>query len=63
MEKIEFIIDKHGDFVMEVNGVKGGKCKDITKALQNLGTITESKNTAEAFEIPVPDFLEQRLSE
>lgn len=63
MEKIEFIIDEHGDFTMEVNGVKGGKCKDITKMLQKLGTVAESKNTAEAFEIPVPDVIEQHLSE
>ena len=63
MESIEFIVDKNGDFTMEVNGVKGGKCKDITKALQTMGQTVSQKDTAEAFEIPVPDVIEQHIAE
>lgn len=63
MEKVEFVIDKDGNFTMEVNGVKGGKCKDITKALQKLGSVAETKDTAEAFDIPVPDVIKQHLTE
>lgn len=63
METIKITIDDNGQLDIEVDGVKGGKCRDITKALTLLGSVTKTKDTAEAFEIPVPDSIQQHLSE
>lgn len=52
---VEVTIDENtGEMVVEVNGVKGKSCKDITKALTQMGQVTQSDNTCEAYEIPLP---------
>ena len=45
---VEFIIKRSGDVTAHVQGVKGAKCIDLTKGLEeSLGKVMERKKTAE----------------
>lgn len=49
--RVIITIPKGGDLEIEVDGIKGPSCKDITKALEkSLGTVTDSKKKAEFYE-------------
>jgi len=50
MQRITVTISRTGEISYEVNGVKGASCKDLTKAIDNLGTVKESKKTGEYYE-------------
>jgi hypothetical protein len=50
MESIEVVIKKNGEVSYTVKGVKGSGCKNLTKAIDDLGRVTESKKTGEYFE-------------
>ena len=51
LHEIRVTIDKAGNVRMEVNGVKGTSCLDITKAIEEaLGNEVEREMTAEAYE-------------
>lgn len=46
-------VKKDGAIEYVVKGVKGKSCKDVTKFLDELGTVTSTKDTSEAFGTPV----------
>lgn len=48
MEQITVRISNTGEIEYDVKGVKGGKCKDLTKAIDAIaGKVLESKVTGE----------------
>lgn len=48
MEKIKVQISKTGEIAYEVSGVKGKRCKDLTKAIDEIsGKILSSEVTGE----------------
>lgn len=50
-EEMEITIDAHGKVSIKVAGVKGGKCLDITKPLEDaLGEVTVREMTSEYYE-------------
>ena len=62
MQEIEVYIDKKGKVRIEVRGVKGQRCLDITKALEEAlgGEIESREMTPESLE-DNPNQLDQRL--
>lgn len=62
MEKIKVKISKTGEIEYEVNGVKGKKCKDLTKAIDEIagGQILESHITGEYCQVDPEDRLRNR---
>ena len=51
---IKITIDKLGKTKIEVDGVKGQSCEEITKGIeQALGTVTSRKQTGEYYEQPL----------
>ncbi|MEK6833175.1 MAG: DUF2997 domain-containing protein, partial [Nanoarchaeota archaeon] len=51
MEEIKITITNEGQVVIEVNGVKGAACKELTKNLEKvLGDVVESKKKTEFYE-------------
>lgn len=62
MQEIEVYIDKNGKVRIEVRGVKGQSCLDITKALEEAlgGEIESREMTPESLE-DNPNQLDQRL--
>jgi hypothetical protein len=51
MQEITIRVSKNGKVNLGVLGVKGGSCKDLTKAMEKaLGSTTESENTQEFYE-------------
>lgn len=60
MEEIKIRIGKDGKVNLSVSGVKGGSCKDLTKALEKaLGVSTETKQTTEFYEQKVENQSQQ----
>jgi hypothetical protein len=54
LETIKVTISAAGDISYEVSGVKGKKCRDLTKAIDALSSkVLESKTTSEFCEIEV----------
>jgi len=52
MQTINVQISKTGEIQYDVAGVKGKKCKDLTKAIDEIsGTILETKVTGEFCEV------------
>ena len=51
MQEIKVVIEKDGSLSYTVKGVKGAGCKALTKAIDALGNVTETKNTREFCEI------------
>ena len=48
MENLLITIDADGNTKIEVRGIKGKSCKDVTKAIETaLGKVTSDKNTQE----------------
>jgi hypothetical protein len=56
MQEIEVIIDKDGKVRLEVRGVKGMSCLDLTKALEEAlgGQVEDRQMTPEASEAAQP---------
>ena len=50
MESIIVHIDSTGAIQYEVKGVKGRKCTDLTKAIDQLANVVETKKTAEFYQ-------------
>ncbi len=62
MEEIVIRISSDGKINLNVNGVKGSACKDLTKSLEkSLGTILETQNTGEYYEQEVEVTKNQTL--
>lgn len=53
MQEIKVVILPDGSLSYTVAGVKGKSCKDLTKAIDALGVVTETKTTGEYCEVPV----------
>ncbi len=52
-------IDRNGEVHIDVSGVKGATCTDLTQVLvQGLGQVQENCLTADAYEQELPDFVE-----
>jgi len=51
MEEITIRIGKDGKVNLNVEGIKGTGCKDLTKAMEKaLGTVEQTKATSEMYE-------------
>lgn len=50
MAKVKVRIKKDGSIEIEVEGVKGGRCLDLTKALEGVGKVVERKKKKEFYE-------------
>lgn len=62
MQEIEIFIDKNGKVRVEVRGVKGKACLDITQALEAaLGGQVESREMTPEADEQNPNQLDQRL--
>jgi hypothetical protein len=64
LQEIEVVIDKDGQVRIEVRGVKGGGCTDLTKGLEEAlgGQVVERQMTGEALEQPQEVQQQQRQS-
>ena len=51
MQEIKVVILPDGSLSYTVAGVKGKSCKDLTKAIDALGVVTETKTTGEYCQI------------
>jgi hypothetical protein len=58
-KNVKVTIRKDGTMEYNVSGVKGKGCKDLTKFLDQMGQVLESKNTAEYNQTPERE--EERL--
>lgn len=58
-EQIDVVIAKDGSLSYTVKGVKGSGCKALTKAIDALGTVKDTKTTAEYCELPNQNKLQQ----
>ncbi|HKQ72797.1 MAG TPA: DUF2997 domain-containing protein [Blastocatellia bacterium] len=63
LQEIDVFIEKDGQVRIEVRGVKGASCLDITAALEQAlgGQIAEREMTAESYET-AQDWLQDHLS-
>jgi len=66
--RIEIVIDPNTDdgaFEYEVQGIPGGKCKDIASAIDKaMGAIdVQKQDTAELHQHRLPDVIHQKLGE
>lgn len=52
MQEIKVVIAPDGSLTYSVAGVKGKSCKDLTKAIDALGIVTDTKTTSEYCELP-----------
>lgn len=61
LQELDIFIDPHGEVRIEVRGVKGPSCLELTRALENAlgGQVQSREMTAEAAE-QVGTFDEQR---
>ncbi len=51
-QELEIMIDNTGAVTVHVNGVKGGKCMDLTKELEEaLGVVVSRDKTGEFYQI------------
>jgi hypothetical protein len=51
MQEIKIVIGKSGKIVLDVNGVKGSGCKDLTKKLEKaLGSTESTRSKTEMYE-------------
>ncbi len=51
MQEIKVVIGKNNKVVIDVQGVKGSGCKDLTKAIENaLGSVDSDKKKSEFYE-------------
>jgi hypothetical protein len=63
LQEIDVFIEKDGQVRIEVRGVKGGSCLDITAALEQAlgGQIAEREMTAESYETTQESVLDQQI--
>ncbi|MGQ9675536.1 MAG: DUF2997 domain-containing protein [Chloroflexota bacterium] len=63
MQEMEIIIDKEGKVTVTTKGIKGPRCLEVSKALEEaLGTIEDRGFTSEYYEQPVDinDYLREQ---
>lgn len=52
MEQIIVTIKPDGSMSYKVNGVKGKSCKDLTKFIDEMGQVADTKTTPEFCQLP-----------
>lgn len=52
MEQIDVKINADGSLEYGVKGIKGKSCKDVTKLIDQIASVVETKNTAEFCALP-----------
>jgi hypothetical protein len=64
MQEVDVIIEKDGQVRIEVRGVKGPSCLDLTKGLEEAlgGQVAERQMTPEAQEVPQENVQREWLS-
>ena len=62
METIDIVITEDGALSYTVRGVKGSSCKALTKSIDALGTVKETKNTGEYCQLPTQQQQKQHGS-
>jgi len=58
MKTITFDVDRGGQVRVEVNGVQGPACKDLTLLFSGLGKVTGEELKADYYETPLRENLE-----
>jgi hypothetical protein len=62
--ELDIVIDEHGNISIQVNGVSGPQCVDLTKDLEAaLGVVTEQKKTGAYYEDSVSETVEISLED
>jgi hypothetical protein len=59
--EIDIDIKPDGTFSFGVKGVKGKKCKELTKFLEELGDIMNQDNTSEFYQDEVQEVAEKHI--
>lgn len=49
---IDISIDEEGKITSEVKGITGSACTQISKFLDDLGTVTEDRHTSDYYKTP-----------
>ncbi len=62
LQEIEVFIDKNGQVQVQVRGVKGTSCLDVTKALEAAlgGQVEDRQMTSEAYDTATEQVNEQQ---
>lgn len=62
LQEVEVFIDRDGQVRVEVRGVKGMSCLDVTKALEEAlgGRVADRELTPEAYETPAANERQQQ---
>ena len=51
MEEVKIVVGKNGEVKIDVHGVKGGSCQEVTKELEAaFGSVVERRKTGEYYE-------------
>lgn len=62
LQEIEVFIDKNGQVQLQVHGVKGMSCRDLTKELEAAlgGQVEDRQMTSEAYDTATEQVQEQQ---
>jgi len=60
--EIDIDIKPDGTFSFGVKGVKGKKCKELTKFLEELGDIMNQDNTSEFYQDEVQEVVGEQIT-
>lgn len=59
MARIRVTIDKQAKIKVDAEGFTGTSCKNATKVLEDLGTVTETVDKPDLYEVEDEEHLEQ----
>ena len=59
MQEIKVTISREGEISYEVRGIKGRGCKELTRAIDALGNLRETKTTGEYCQVDQGQQLKQ----
>lgn len=58
--EVEIVINPDGTVELEVQGIKGTRCEDITDVLtRELGEVEDQHYTSEYYDQDLPDYVEE----
>ena len=49
VKKIKFVIDENGEVTIDVDGVKGSSCEELTKPFEEILGATESRDYKDSY--------------
>lgn len=62
MQEIKIVVGKGGKIIIDVDGIKGSKCSDLTKKLEKaFGKVTDCKKKGEFYQQETQQYGEQKL--